>query len=109
MARQAFAGDLAGRHIERGEERRRAIARLVMGHRASAALFQRQAGLRPFKRPNLALPVDRRGHRRRPRTGPADGGGISLAKSVDPAVGLLRTSRQSHDQLKNVQCRERSA
>jgi len=33
VARQAFADNLAGRHIERGEERRRAVALVVMGHR----------------------------------------------------------------------------
>jgi hypothetical protein len=58
VAGQAFADDPAGRHIERGEERRRAIALVVMGHRPGAALFQGQAGLRPVERLNLAFLVD---------------------------------------------------
>src|ERR1700730_1063397 len=58
VAWQTFADDLASRHIKRGEERCRAVALVVVGHRASAALLQGQAGLGAVERLNLALLVD---------------------------------------------------
>ena len=59
MALHAAADDLAFEHVERGEQRRGAVALVVMGHRAGAALLHRQAGLGAVERLDLALLVDR--------------------------------------------------
>ena len=53
------ADDLAVEHVERGEQRRRAVALVVVGHGAGAALLHRQAGLGAVERLDLALLVDR--------------------------------------------------
>src|SRR3546814_2864012 len=49
-------------HVERGEERRRAVALVVVGHGAGAALLHGQAGLGAVERLDLALLVDRQHH-----------------------------------------------
>ena len=41
--------------IERGKERCRAVAHVIVSHRASAAFLERQAGLRAVQSLNLAL------------------------------------------------------
>jgi hypothetical protein len=41
VAWQAFADDHAGLHIERCEQRCRAVALIVVGHRGRAALLER--------------------------------------------------------------------
>jgi hypothetical protein len=58
MARQTFANDSTGRHIERGEERRGAVALVIMGHRSGTALFQGQTRLRAVECLDLALLID---------------------------------------------------
>ena len=68
MARQAFADDLAGRHVERGEQRGGAVALVVVGHGAGAALLEGQAGLGAIERLDLALLVDSK-HQRAGRAG----------------------------------------
>ena len=45
-------------HVERDEQRRRAVSLVVVRHGAGAALLQRQSGLRAVERLNLALFVD---------------------------------------------------
>ena len=45
MARHALADDRAVEDIERREQRRRAIADVIMGHRPGPTLLDRQAGL----------------------------------------------------------------
>ena len=59
VALHAAADDLALEHVERGEQGRRAVALVVVGHGAAAALLQRQAGLGAVERLDLALLVDR--------------------------------------------------
>lgn len=44
MAWHARPDDLAVQHVERREQRRGAVALVVVGHRAGAALLHRQAG-----------------------------------------------------------------
>ena len=48
--------------VERGEQRGRAVADIVVGHRASLAWLERQAGLGAIERLDLALLVDRQHH-----------------------------------------------
>ena len=54
----ALADDLAGGDVEGGEQRRGAVALVVVRHGAGAALLQRQPGLRAVERLDLALLVD---------------------------------------------------
>ena len=58
MARHAVADDLAVEHAERREQRRRAVALVVVGLRPAAARLHRQARLRAVQRLDLALLVD---------------------------------------------------
>jgi len=60
MARQAFADDLAGRHVEGGEQGCRAVTLIIMRHSAGATLFERQSRLGAIEGLNLALFVDRK-------------------------------------------------
>ena len=53
----AQADDFAVGRIQRGEQRRRAVAFVVVRHGRAAALLQRQAGLRAIQRLDLALLV----------------------------------------------------
>ena len=55
VARQAPADDLAGQHVQRGEQRRGAVALVVAGHRAGTTRLHRQRGLGAIKRLDLAL------------------------------------------------------
>ena len=48
--------------VERGEQRGRAVADIVVGHRPGLARLERQAGLGPIERLDLALLVDRQHH-----------------------------------------------
>jgi hypothetical protein len=54
MARQAFTDDLAGRHIERGEQRRGPVTFVVVRHGAGAALLHGQARLGAIEGLDLA-------------------------------------------------------
>src|SRR6202045_2503952 len=73
VAWQTFADDLASRHIKRGEERCRAVALVVVGHRASAALGRAGCGRAPESGSSrrwtarAPSPVDRDRGRRCPR------------------------------------------
>ena len=58
MTAVALADDLAGQHVQRGEQRRCAVTLVVVGHRAAAAGLHRQARLRAVESLNLALLVD---------------------------------------------------
>ena len=58
VALHVLADDRAVENIHGGEQRRRAVPDVVVGHRAGAALFQRQPGLGAVERLNLALLVD---------------------------------------------------
>ena len=53
----------AGGGVERGEDRRRAMPLVVMGHGAGPARLQRQARLGPVQRLGLRLLVDAQHHR----------------------------------------------
>ncbi len=53
----AYADDRTGQHVQRGEQRGRAVALVVMGHRAVTARLHRQARLRTVQGLNLALLV----------------------------------------------------
>src|SRR5580658_3974947 len=59
MARHALADDGAVEDIERREQRRRAVADVIMGHRSGPTLLDRQARLGAVERLDLALLVDR--------------------------------------------------
>src|SRR5215471_11699844 len=58
VPRMALADDQAGLHIERSEQRRGAVAPVIVGYRCRAALLQRKAQLGAIQRLNLALFVD---------------------------------------------------
>ena len=76
MTPVALADDLAGQHIQRGEQRRRAVALVVVGHRTAAARLHRQARLRAVESLDLALLVHAQHHRllRRVQVQPHDVG-----------------------------------
>src|SRR5712691_6316674 len=59
MAGHALADDAALQHVERGEQRRRAVALIVVRHRPAAALLHRQPWLGAVERLDLRLLVDR--------------------------------------------------
>ena len=59
VALHAAADDRAVEHVEGGEQRGGAVALVVVGHGAGAALLHRQAGLGAVERLDLALLVDR--------------------------------------------------
>ena len=88
MALHAAADHLAVEHVERGEQGRRAVALVVVGHRAGLARLHRQARLRPVERLDLAFLVDREhdGVRRRVDIEPDDvvelGGEVGIAWSA---------------------------
>lgn len=58
VARHAFSDDQARLHVQRGEERGGAVALVVVGHRGSASLLERQPRLGPVERLDLGLLVD---------------------------------------------------
>src|ERR1700716_1775305 len=51
MTRHALADHLALQHVKRGEQRRRAVALVVMGHRPATALLHRQSRLGAVRAP----------------------------------------------------------
>ena len=59
VALHAAADHRAVEHVERGEQRGRAVALVVVGHRAGAPLLHRQPRLGAVERLDLALLVDR--------------------------------------------------
>ena len=59
VAAHALADNLAVEHVERGEQGCRAVALIVMGHRAAAAALHRQPRLGAVERLDLALLIDR--------------------------------------------------
>ncbi len=63
VARHALADDPALQHVEGGEQGRRAVALVVVGHRAAAALLHRQSRLGSVERLDLRLLVDRQHQR----------------------------------------------
>src|SRR5713226_5217158 len=63
MARHALADDGAVERVEGGEQRRRAVALVVVGHRPAAALLHRQSRLGAVERLDLRLLVDRQHQR----------------------------------------------
>jgi hypothetical protein len=54
-------------HVHGGEQGRRPVPLVVVGHRSGTALFYRQAGLGAIERLNLALLIDRQNDRVRRR------------------------------------------
>jgi hypothetical protein len=56
----AAANHLALQHVERCEERRRAVALVIVCHDSGAALLQRKAGLRAVQRLDQALFIERK-------------------------------------------------
>ena len=62
VALHVLPDDRAIEHVERGEERRRAVPFVIMGHGAGAALLHRQAGLGAVERLDLRLLIDRQHH-----------------------------------------------
>src|SRR6267142_5599402 len=63
MAAHALADDLALQDVERGKQRRRAVALVVMGHRPAPTALHRQPRLGPVERLDLRLLVDRQHQR----------------------------------------------
>src|SRR6201993_2605938 len=68
MALHALPDHPTGGDIERGEQRRRAVALVVVGHRSGPPLLHRQSRLRAIERLDLALLIDRE-HERAVRRG----------------------------------------
>jgi len=62
VALHVLSDDRPIQHVERGEQRRRAVPFVVVGHRAGAALLDRQAGLGAVKCLDLRPLVDRQHH-----------------------------------------------
>ena len=62
MTAVALAEDLAGQHVQRGEQRRRAMPLVVVGHGTAPAWLHRQARLRAVQGLNLALLVHTKHH-----------------------------------------------
>ena len=58
VASLALREHFAGLNVQRGEERRGAMARVVVGDALHVAQAERQIGLGPLQRLNLALLVD---------------------------------------------------
>ena len=58
VTRQALADDTTVEHAQRGEQRRGAVALVVVGHRAGAPRLHRQRGLGAIQRLDLALLID---------------------------------------------------
>src|SRR5215468_1548091 len=58
MASPAFADHLAGLHVEGGKQRGSAVALVVVRHRLSPPLLERQTRLRAVERLDLALLID---------------------------------------------------
>ena len=54
MTLHVGADHLAVENVQRGEQRRRAVSLVIVGHGSGAALFQRQARLGAVERLNLA-------------------------------------------------------
>ena len=87
VALHAAADHRAFQDIQCGEQGRRAVAFVIVGHRACAALLHRQAGLGAVERLDLAFLVDRQHHRVRRR--------IDVkADHVPQLVGELRVIRE---------------
>jgi len=63
MAGHAIADDLTRFHIQRGEQRGRAMALVVMRHGGGAPLLQRQPGLGPVEGLDLRLLINTQNHR----------------------------------------------
>ena len=59
MALHTSANDLAFEHVESSEQRRCAVALVIVGHRAGAAFLHRQAGLGAVEGLDLRLLIDR--------------------------------------------------
>ena len=58
MALHVAADDRSVEHVERGKERGRPVALIIVRHRAGPALLERQAGLGPVERLKLAFLVE---------------------------------------------------
>ena len=87
VALHVAADDGAVEHVERGEQRRRAVALVVVGHRSGAARLHRQSRLGAVERLDLALLVDREDD--------GMGGRIDVeADDVLEFLGELRVVRQ---------------
>ena len=63
VALHVVADDGAVEDVEGGEQRGRAMAFVVVGHRPGAARLHRQTGLRAIERLDLALLIDRENDR----------------------------------------------
>ena len=83
VALHVAADDRAVEHVERGEQRGGAVALVVVGHGAGAALLHRQARLGAVERLDLALLVDRQ----------HDGMGRRIDIEADDVVELLGEGR----------------
>ena len=87
VALHVAADDGAVEHVEGGEQRRRAVALVVVRHGAGAALLHRQSRLGAVERLDLALLVDREHD--------GVGGRIDVeADDVLELLGELRVVRQ---------------
>src|ERR1700691_340654 len=58
VAGHTLADDAALQHVERGEQRRRAVALVIMGHRPAATALHRQPRLGAVERLDLRLLID---------------------------------------------------
>src|SRR5580704_4725369 len=58
MAAHALTDDLALQYVERGEQRRRAVALVIVRHRPAAATLHRQSRLGAVERMDLRLLIN---------------------------------------------------
>ena len=65
MALHGAPRHLSGKHIQRGKERRGAVALVIVCHGRTTPLFERQPGLSTIKGLDLALFIDAEHHRMR--------------------------------------------
>ena len=63
VAAHALADNLALQHVERGEQRRRAMALIIVRHRPAPAALHRQPRLSTVERLDLRLLIDREDQR----------------------------------------------
>jgi len=80
--------DRSLQHVERGKERRRAVALVIVGHGRAAPLLQRQARLGAVKRLYLRLFIDRQ-HNRMGRRRDVQSHHIVQFLGEGPVVGQL--------------------
>src|SRR5512134_3841808 len=107
MALHAAADDGTFQDIQCGEQRGRAVALVVVGHRAGSAFLHRQAGLGAVERLNLALFVHRQHDRMRRRVDIEADHVLNLSANFGSLESLnWRTRCGARPWLRQMRCTE---